>query len=314
MSPDSSHRVGQIRGWGGREPVIALEISGHTRAYPLQILICHEIVNDRLGDTPVAVTFCPLCNAAMVFDRKVAGRELDFGTTGRLRKSDLVMYDRQTQSWWQQFTGEAIVGHYAGQHLRPLPAAIISYQDFKRVYPHGEILSRDTGHRRPYGRNPYRDYDRVGESPFLFDDATDPRLPAMERVLAVRHRNIQRLYPYTLLEERPAINDQLGDLPVVILSTPGMRSALDRARISESRLIPAAAAYSRRLGERTLSFRRDAGGSIRDRETGSMWAITGQALEGPLRGKRLEPLGGGVHFAFAWLAFHPDSEIYASER
>ncbi len=85
--------------------MIELTVGGETRAYPLQILIWHEIVNDELGGLPVAVTFCPLCNTAIAFDRRVEGRTLDFGTTGKLRHSDLVMYDRQTESWWQQFGG-----------------------------------------------------------------------------------------------------------------------------------------------------------------------------------------------------------------
>lgn len=115
------------------------------RAYPLQILIYHEIVNDVFAGRPVAVTFCPLCNAALVFDRRVRGRTLDFGTTGKLRRSDLVMYDRQTESWRQQFTGKGIVGHYAGASLSPLPSQIVSYGEFRRAHPVGEILSRHTG-------------------------------------------------------------------------------------------------------------------------------------------------------------------------
>jgi hypothetical protein len=119
----------------------------------------------------------------------------------------------------------------------------------------------------------------------------------MKHVLAVHHGSKQHLYPYTLVKDRPVINDQLADLPVAIQSAQGMRSAPDGIRISESRLIPAAAAYWRRLGVRTLNLR-DTDGSIRDRGTGSIWAITGQTLEGPLIGERLEPLEGGVHFAF----------------
>jgi len=91
-----------------KEPVIAIEIDGIARAYPLQILMWHEIVNDEIGDSAVSVTFCPLCNASIVFDRDLDGVRYDFGTTGRLRLSDMVMYDRQTETWWQQFTGEGI--------------------------------------------------------------------------------------------------------------------------------------------------------------------------------------------------------------
>ena len=128
-----------------REPVIELTARGETRGYPLQILIWHEIANDDIRGVPVAVTFCPLCNTAIAFDRRVGGRTLDFGTTGNLRNSDLVMYDRRTESWWQQFGGEAIVGRYTGTRLRQLPTRIVSWAEFRRRDPNELVLSRQTG-------------------------------------------------------------------------------------------------------------------------------------------------------------------------
>jgi hypothetical protein len=295
-----------------REPVVVVELGGKVRAYPLQILIWHEIVNDRIAGTPVAVTFCPLCNATFVFDPRVAGRALDFGTTGRLRMSDLVMYDRQTESWWQQFSGEAIVGELAGTRLRTLPSTIASYADFKAAHPEGLVLSRETGHDRPYGRNPYSGYDRAYESPFFPREEMDPRLPPMERVIAVRHGEAQRVYPFTALEETPVINDELTGLPVVVFSKPGTLSVLDRTEIRGSRTVPSAAAYERRLGDRVLEFRIEAD-AIVDTETASHWDLFGQAVAGPLTGERLAPVEGGVHFAFAWLAFNPATEVYGKD-
>ncbi|MBI2296099.1 MAG: DUF3179 domain-containing protein [Betaproteobacteria bacterium] len=292
-----------------REPVIVFEHNGDARAYPLQILMFHEIVNDTVGGLPVAVTFCPLCNASIVFDRRVAGTALDFGTTGKLRKSDLVMYDRQTESWWQQFTGKGIVGRHAGTTLLQLPSTIVAFEDFRKTFPRGRVLSRQTGFVRPYGRNPYRGYDRIGDIPFLFHDPVDPRLPAMERVLGVFQGGKSRIYPFSLLAATPVINDEVGGEPVAVFSQEGVLSALDAEIIRDSRRIPAAAAYSRRLNDRGLSFeRRD--GRILDRETGSEWDIFGRAVAGPLKGTRLKPADSGVHFAFAWLAFNPASEIY----
>jgi hypothetical protein len=291
------------------EPVIALRVAGDARAYPLQILTYHEIVNDTVGGMPVAVTFCPLCNASIVFDRRVGDRILDFSTTGRLRKSDLVMYDRQTESWWQQFTGTGIVGAYAGARLATIPAEVVAFDEFRRAYPAGKVLSRETGYSRPYGRNPYRGYDRVGQNPFLFSDPVDPRLPAMERVLGVSVGAAHRVYPLSALVTTPVVNDEFRGRPVVVLSRPGLRSALDADRIAESRTIPAASAFERGLEGRVLTFAaRD--GRLVDRETGSEWNLFGEATAGPLAGKRLAPLEGGVHFAFAWLAFRPDSEVY----
>ena len=146
------------------EPVISLEIEGAAKAYPLAILMSHEIVNDELGGIPVSVTYCPLCNTSIVFDRRVGGRVLDFGTSGNLRNSDLVMWDRQTESWWQQITGEAIVGELTGTRLTFIPAAVVSWAQFREAYPDGQLLSRDTGFRRNYGLPPYSGYAADGKS------------------------------------------------------------------------------------------------------------------------------------------------------
>jgi len=290
------------------EPVIALSVGDQARAYPIQILMFHEIVNDTVGGVPVAVTFCPLCNASMAFDRRVGAGVLDFGTTGRLRYSDLVMYDRQTESWWQQFVGKGIVGHYAGTKLRRIPSSIVAFADFAASFPKGRVLSRETGFFRPYGRNPYVGYDRIDQSPF-FPVKKDARLPPKERVLSVSAGGRHRIYPLSLLEKHPVLGAVLGDVPYVVLAKPGMNSPLDQASIREGRPIPAAAAFDRRLAGRVLEFGFE-GGRVVDHSTGSVWNILGEATSGPLEGQRLTPIAeSGVHFAFAWLAFNPDSEI-----
>ena len=292
-----------------REPVIVVSAGGETRAYPLQILTWHEIVNDDLDGVPLAVTFCPLCNASIVFDRRAGDRLLDFGTTGNLRKSDLVMWDRQTESWWQQFTGRAIVGEMAGTVLTRLPASIVAYEDFHRAYPEAQVLSRLTGHNRPYGSNPYRGYDSIEDRPFLFFDPVDERLPPMERVLNVSVGDRHKLYPFSALSQSPVVNDEVAGVPVVVLSRDGTLSVLDESRIADSRTVPSATAYARRSRGRDLHFEA-AGGRIVDRETGSTWDLFGTATQGPLQGSRLENVDSGVHFAFAWLAFNPASEIW----
>jgi len=136
---------GKPTGWtaalGDTEPVITLSIGDDARAYPLRVLIWHEIANDIVGGRPVAVTYCPLCNAALAFERAVDGRILDFGTTGKLRHSDLVMYDRKTDSWWQQFTGEAIVGAMTGHRLRLIPSRLESFDRFRQRFPEGRVLA-----------------------------------------------------------------------------------------------------------------------------------------------------------------------------
>ncbi|MCP5150864.1 MAG: DUF3179 domain-containing protein [Ectothiorhodospiraceae bacterium] len=302
--------VATAGGWLDRlEPVIVVGVGDDVRAYPLQVLTWHEIVNDTVGGTPVAVTFCPLCNASIVFDRRLDGRLLDFGTTGKLRMSDLVMYDRQTETWWQQFTGEAIVGELTGAVLTRVPASIVAFEDFAAAHPAGKVLNRDTGHRRSYGRNPYRGYDSIEDRPFLFHDPVDPRLPPMERVLNVSVAGRHRLYPLSALRGKPVLNDRVGDLDVVVLSRDDSRSVLDADAIAASRLVPAANAFGRKVGNRVLTFEHR-GDAIVDRETGSRWSRLGTALEGPLAGTSLPAVPSGVHFAFAWLAFNPSSEIY----
>lgn len=301
--------VETARGWlGPDEPVIAVTLGAATRAYPIQVLIWHEIVNDELDGRPIAVTFCPLCNASLVFERTVDGRVLDFGTTGMLRMSDLVMYDRQTQSWWQQFTGEGIVGAYAGVTLRQLDSQIVPFESIAAAYPQARVLSRPSGSGRPYGRNPYAGYDSIHSSPFAFRGETDPRLKPMERVLGLSIGPETVVFPLSGLRDRPVLNEVVGGEPVVVLATEEMRSPLDRRRIADSRNIPAAAAYRRVAADRVLEFAWR-GERLVDEETGSEWDQFGRAVSGPLAGTRLEQVDGGVHFAFAWLAFRPETGI-----
>jgi hypothetical protein len=229
-----------------REPVIELMLGGEARAYPLQILIWHEIVNDRVGGMPVAVTFCPLCNSALVFDRRVGGRVLEFGTTGNLRDSDLVMYDRQTESWWQQFGGEGLVGRYAGVRLRGLPARITSWARFARMHPHGLVLTRETGHQRPYGRNPYVGYDDVSSPPiFPAARAGDRRLPPKERVVFVTRGREAVAIPFSTLARRHVVRIRLAGAELVVRWRAGVASALDSDAIAKGRDVGAAQVLER---------------------------------------------------------------------
>ena len=291
------------------EPVVALEIGGDARAYPLQILTWHEIVNDEVGGVPVAVTFCPLCNSAIVFDRRFEGDVLDFGVSGNLRNSDLIMYDRQTHSWWQQFTGEGIVGRYAGGQLEHLPSLLVSFADFRAAYPDGRALSRDTGFVRQYGRNPYVGYDTAKGNPFLFGGTLDDRLTPVERVIAVSVNGVDAAFPLGVLQEEKVINYNVGGRDIVALFKFGAASALDAASIADSRDVGSAAVFDANLNGRKLTFGVE-GGRIVDAETGSVWSILGSALEGELVGESLTPLAHGNHIWFAWAAFKPDTLLY----
>lgn len=216
---------------GAKEPVIGLEINGDARAYPLRILTWHEIVNDRVGGVPVAVTYCPLCNSGVVFDRRVDGKLLEFGTTGKLRNSDLVMYDRQTESWWQQFTGKAIVGDFAGKRLEILPARLESITDFRKRHPGGKVLVPNDPDMRRYGDNPYTGYD-TSARPFLYRGEMPKGIEPLARVVVVRTDPEKPL----IVSLNHLRNKGSLEMDGISLSwQPGQNSALDAAQISKGR-------------------------------------------------------------------------------
>lgn len=183
------------------EPVVAVEVGADARGYPLQILMWHEIVNDVVGGQPVAVTYCPLCDSATVYSREIGEITLDFGTSGRLYKSNLVMYDRQTKSLWPQIEGRAVAGRLIGTKLKIVPSVMLSFKEWMAVNPKGKVLSRSTGFSRPYGRNPYVGYDSPSGDPFLYRGIKDPRLPALERVIGLVIGGEARAYPFSALKQ-----------------------------------------------------------------------------------------------------------------
>lgn len=218
-----------IEAIGASEPVIRLEVGGEVRAYPLQILMWHEIANDVIADVPVAVTYCPLCNASLVFDRRLEGQVLEFGTTGKLRNSDLVMYDRQTESWWQQFTGEAIVGELTGKTLKLVPSRIVSFSSFATKHPDAKVLVPNSPDFRDYGRNPYASYDSA-TVPFLFRGDLPEGIPAMARVVVVREGETPVIVSLDKVREDGFSLDGLE-----FQFEGGVASALDRSRIADGR-------------------------------------------------------------------------------
>ncbi|MEM7058007.1 MAG: DUF3179 domain-containing protein [Pseudomonadota bacterium] len=210
-----------------REPVMSVALDGQTpRAYPIRYLMWHEIVNDRIGDVPVAVTFCPLCNSGLVFDLRMDGQELELGVSGMLRHSDMIMYDRQTESWWQQFTGEAIAGDMLGKTLTPLPALLESWAAFKSRHPDGLVMAEPTGHSRSYGSNPYRSYDTG--TPFLYRGENPPHdIHPLTRVIRVDDK------AWPLIRVRQA--GRLEEADLILTWTEGQASALDDKNIAEGR-------------------------------------------------------------------------------
>ena len=215
----------------GREPVMSVEAEGMpARAYPVRYLMWHEIVNDRIRDMPIAVTFCPLCNSGLVFDLRIPSIEghfeVELGVSGMLRHSDMIMYDRQTESWWQQFTGEAIAGFMTGAKLQPIPALLESWGAFLAAHPDGLVMAQPEGYQRSYGFNPYRGYD--SGRPFLYRGDPPPHgIPALARVVRVG----DRAWPLTRFGDE----NEIVEAGVRINWSSGQASALDSEEIAEGR-------------------------------------------------------------------------------
>lgn len=208
------------------EPAITVVIDGDARAYPLGILLWHEIVNDTVGGKPVAVTYCPLCNSGIVFIRKVNNRKTTFGTSGMLRQSDMVMYDRATESWWQQFVGEAIVGEMTGTVLDRVPARIESLARFAERNEQGQVLVPRDPSFRQYGRNPYGKYD-TADWPMLYRGDYEGPVAPLARVVVVG----SQAWSLDLVREKVIVES--GDLRISWQS--GLKSVLDTSDISKGR-------------------------------------------------------------------------------
>ncbi|MCF6321900.1 MAG: DUF3179 domain-containing protein [Rhizobiaceae bacterium] len=216
-----------------RDPVIGVEINGDARAYPLSVLMRHEIANDVIGGQAVTVTFCPLCNSAVIFDAMIDGKKHDFGTTGRLRNSDLVMYDRQTETWWQQFTGEALIGEYVGKRLKMIPSRMESFANFKKRFPNGKVLAGETGSTASlssYGINPYTGYDSAAK-PFLYNGEMPEGIDPMERVVVVQDKEAPLAVAVLSVREKGKMS--VGGYEITW--SEGQASALDTSRISDGR-------------------------------------------------------------------------------
>jgi len=327
--PARFERVTASRRWlQPREPVILVTVNGETGIFPLQVLIWHEVANVTLGGVPVAVTFCPLCNTALVVDRRVpvkaehAARLKDagnvtngrllvtFGVSGLLYKSDLVMFDSATHSLWYQAIGRALTGTLAGTQLRVYPSFIVPFDEAAREAPAARVRSRNTGYTRDYGRNPSVGYDDANELPFLSSAPLDGRLMPKERVVTVSVGDTHAAYPFSVLARVGVVNDRVANLPLVVFWANGTTSALGAAQIGKARDVGAGVMFNRRLNGRSLTFRA-VNGAFRDRETGSTWSLTGRATHGALKGAVLKPVTHANHFWFAWAAYVPPTRVYA---
>ena len=280
-----------------QELVIGVSIDGDTRAYPINVLSRHEIVNDVVGGTPLAVTYCPLCFTGIVYDRRVDGETLEFGVSGKLIMNDLVMYDRQTDSLWQQILGEGIEGQYHGTHLSHLPAIQTTWARWLQQHPETLVLDK----RGDYQSDSYQGYYGQSSNGVIPGSGGDDRLDGKELVLGIILDNQPKAYPFAVLAEVGFANDRVGETALLIVYDLASDTAI---------------AFERVVDGRELTFRPSASDPalLVDEETGSVWsAFAGEAIDGPLEGSSLRQNAATYAFWFAWSDFYTQTEVYAPE-
>ncbi len=275
--------------------VVGLNINGDIRAYPLQILVWHEIVNDKVGNTPVAVTYCPLCFTNQVFNRTMNdGQILEFGTSGKLYNSNLVMYDRTTKSLWSQAMAQGIGGTFAGIKLERIPFDVAYWKEWKQLYPDSKVLSTDTGSTRPYGADPYGDYYTNREILFPVSKSDD-RLGLKEIVIGLENKGQYKAFKLQEIEDKKVINNQVNGKPIVLfLLHPFM------ARVYDPVVNGQILEFNYNIKDKKFV----------DKQTNSIWNFDGKSISGQMKGKQLTRLSSDEGFWFEWVAFHPKTELY----
>lgn len=297
-----------------KEPMLVIIANSIEKAYPMSVLMHHLVVNDRVGKVSVALTFCPVTGSVAVYDRSVSWEGftdlLNVGSAGMLRHGNTVLWDTKTESWWQQLSGEALTGQYAGAKLALVPFSILSYEQFFQYYPYGLVMNPDPAEEPLYGVNIYPEYDSPNrDKPFIVPYTPDPRLPAMEKVTRLTALQQTVLYPWSTVKSLGVINDAPNDVYVALFYESGVRSYQDQKLIKESKDGGTVLAYSAFVNNQRLTFRRE-GTQFVDNETGSVWDLSGKCLSGKLKGEQLKLLESGIHFAFAALAIYPQACIF----
>jgi len=299
---------------GDRSPVVVLEHGGDTRLYPLEILVRHEIVNDEVGGEPVAVTYCPLCNSALTFERTLDGPDgpevLEFGTTGRLWRSNLVMYDREHLGLWSQFTGQAIVGErFLGELLERIPTSLLGFSTAAELAPDARVLTRETGLDVDYEITPYVSFDREDTRPAFLRNEPDDRLPPMTRVVGIGRGSESVAVVLDHLATEQVVELELDADPITVWWTPGQASILGGLRAEDGVELGQTVTYVASHDGRRLTFEPAGEGRFVDTQTGSAWDLRGRAVDGPLEGEALEPVARDDVLWFAWAVYRPETTI-----
>jgi Protein of unknown function (DUF3179) len=288
------------------DQVLGVVVGGESRAYPIPFLSWHEIVNDTVGDVPIAVTWCPLCFTGIVYARQIAGQTFTFGVSGKLWSNGLIMYDQQTDSLWSHVAGQAIIGPMQGTILQILPATQTDWGIWKRLHPKTLVLDPSrSSHRRDYNVDPYEGYYVSEDTGVMAIRRQDPRLPSKALVVGLRLDGEVKAYPFARFSQQPVVNDTVANIPVVVAFHERTATGL---------------VFNRRVGSRVLTFVPATSGigellRMRDEQTGSLWSgFVGEAMEGALKGKRLKQVPTTYAFWFAWKDYYPNTTVYGKER
>jgi len=290
--------------------VLGVVVNGEARVYPHGILWWHEIVNDVLGGKPILVTFCPLTGSGIVYEPEIDGRVLNFGTSGLLFDNNLILFDRTTDSLWSQMRLQSICGSFQGTRPPLLPVVQATWAGWKSLHPETTVLSFNTGFRRNYDVYPYGSYDQIGNEQLLFPQSfIDRRLPMKETVLGIVHEGLARAYSMSRMAAsgpRLAVNDVVNGLPVLVAfeAISSIAIPFDRRLMNADGTEVLETLELDVVEDGAALFR------LKDRQTGSIWNLLGEAVEGPLQGERLRQIETYSAFWFAWAAFNRDSEIH----
>ena len=295
-----------------KDPVILVTVNKESKIYPIHMFTYHEIANDIVGGVPIAVTYCPLCNTAIAFDRRIevnGKKELaTFGVSGMLYQSGMVMFDSITHSLWSQPIAQGIWGPQKNKSLVMVLADMMSFEQAANESSNAMVMNHDTGMDYKYGINPYVGYDAPDSKSRFFYGKYDTRLPNKERVAGVISDNKSFAIPFSALRKKTLINSTHISSPFVVFWRPGTASNMDAKLIDDSRDIGSTRVFSSMVNGHQLQFIAK-NGQIFDSKTKSIWNHTGLAIDGALKGHQLQPIIHSNHFWFAWASFHPKTDI-----
>lgn len=282
--------------------VIGVMVNNEARAYPHKILDRHEIVNDDIQNIPVGIVYCPLTGSGIGWDRKINGEVTEFGVSGLLYNSNVIPFDRNTDSYWSQMGLKCIRGALQGQKVTTVPVIETTWATWKEMYPTTKVISSQTGYYSSYNNYPYvRNGQDYRESDYLIFPVTnnDNRMRAKEKVHGIIIDESSKAYPISSFNrEIETINDVLNTNPVIVAGSSLRHFAVSFMRNIEDGTVLEFTPIQGRLPI-----------LMRDNE-GTTWDVFGNAVAGPRKGSRLQQVESFDAYWFAWGTFYPDIEIY----